>query len=112
MPLAMSVLHHRAIVPNSRGPNSRGSRLRIWLHPQYKLLEVLGIEELFCVIGASMGGMQALQWADKHSDTVQRVVAMTTQARSSAWSQLANALSREILMQDPNWKRGFVGADC
>ena len=53
---------------------------------QYRLLEVLGIKELFCVIGASMGGM--------HSDTVQRVVAMTPQARSLAWSQLANALSR------------------
>ena len=71
---------------------------------QYRLLEVLGIKELFCVIGASMGGM--------HSDTVQRVVAMTPQARSLAWSQLANALSRELLMQDPKWKQGFVGADC
>jgi len=79
---------------------------------QYRLLEVLGIKELFCVIGASMGGMQALQWAAMHSETVQRVVAMTPQARTSAWSQLANALSREILMQDPNWKRGFVGDDC
>ena len=28
---------------------------------QYRLLEVLGIKELFCVIGASIGGMQALQ---------------------------------------------------
>ncbi len=79
---------------------------------QYKLLEVPRIEELFCVVGASMGGMQALQWAAMHSDTLQKVVAMTPQARTSAWSQLANALSREILMQDPNWRRGFVGADC
>ena len=79
---------------------------------QYRLLEVLGIKELFCVIGASMGGMQALQWAAMHSDTVQRVVAMTPQAKSSAWSQLVNALSREILMQNHNWKRGIVGADC
>ena len=37
---------------------------------------------------------------------------MTPQARTSAWSQLANALSREILMQDPNCKRGFVDDDC
>ncbi len=73
---------------------------------------MLGIKELFCVIGASMGGMQALQWAAMHSDTVQRVVAMTPQAKSSAWSQLVNALSREILMQNHNWKRGIVGADC
>ncbi len=59
-----------------------------------------------------MGGMQALQWAAMHSDTVQRVVAMTPQAKSSAWSKLVNALSREILMQNHNWKRGIVGADC
>ncbi len=25
---------------------------------------------------------------------------------------MVNALTREILMQDPNWKRGVVGADC
>ena len=59
-----------------------------------------------------MGGMQALYWAAMHSNVVQRIVAMTSQARTSAWSQLANELSREILMQDPNWKQGFVGDDC
>ena len=98
--------------PEQPGTEFPRFTLRDMVASLYKLLEVLGIEELFCVIGASMGGMQALQWSAKHSDIVQRVVAMTPQVRTSAWSQLAYALSREILMQDPNWKRGFVGVDC
>ncbi|MDG2196473.1 MAG: alpha/beta fold hydrolase [SAR324 cluster bacterium] len=82
--------------------------LKDMIASQHRLLEVLGLQELYCVIGASMGGMQALQWTASHRDAVKRVVAMTPQARTSAWSQLANALSREILMSDPNWQRGFV----
>ena len=101
----------------SKSPEQRGTKyprftLRDMVASQYKLLDVLGIEELFCLIGASMGRIQALQWTAMHSEMLQRVVAMTPQARTSAWSQLANALSREILMQDPNCKRGFVGDDC
>ena len=34
---------------------------------QNKLIEKLGIEKLFAVVGGSMGGMQALEWASKYS---------------------------------------------
>ena len=38
---------------------------------QVKLLDHLGIDQLLCVAGGSMGGMQALEWAAHHPDTRQ-----------------------------------------
>ena len=37
--------------------------IRDMVRAQAMLLDALGIEKLFCVIGGSMGGMQVLQWA-------------------------------------------------
>jgi homoserine O-acetyltransferase len=52
------------------------------------------------VIGASMGGMLALQWAVSHPERVERVVAMTPMARSARWAQLVNELSRRAMFED------------
>ena len=68
---------------------------------QRRLLDVLGIGRLHAVVGASMGGMQALQWAVSHRDDVDRVVAMTPMARTARWSQLVNEISRRALFEDP-----------
>jgi homoserine O-acetyltransferase len=67
---------------------------------QRTLLDLLGIGSLYAVVGASMGGMQALQWATSHGDRVERIVAMTAAAATSRWSQLANEISRRALFED------------
>jgi homoserine O-acetyltransferase len=67
---------------------------------QRRLLEQLDVGRLFAVAGASMGGMQALQWAVSHPERIERVVAMTPMARSARWSQLMNELSRRALFGD------------
>ncbi len=46
---------------DQRGTQFPRFTLKDMVASQYRLLEVLGIKELFCVIGASIGGMQALQ---------------------------------------------------
>ena len=61
--------HHRtgrAINPATGkpyGPTSRSSPSRTWSNAQKRLLDHLGIERLLAVVGGSMGGMQALEWA-------------------------------------------------
>jgi len=75
--------------------------LRDMVESQRRLLEQLGVERLFAVVGASMGGMQALQWAVSHPKCPERVVAMTPMARTSRWAQLMNELSRRALFVDP-----------
>lgn len=74
--------------------------IRDMVNSQRRLLEQLGIQQLYAVVGASMGGMQALQWAVSDPERTQRVVAMTPMARTSRWSQLVNELGRRALFLD------------
>ena len=74
------------------------------------LAEHLGIERLHAVVGASMGGMQALQWAVSHPSVIQCVVAMTPMACTHPWAVLVTATERACLMADPAWTGdGFAG---
>jgi homoserine O-acetyltransferase len=79
--------------------------IRDMVESQRRLLATLGIGELYAVVGASMGGMQALQWAVSHPKGVQRVVAMTAMARTSPWSQLMNEMSRRAMFEDAGLER-------
>ena len=74
--------------------------IRDMVESQRRLLDLLGIGRLHAVVGASMGGMQALQWAVSHPHRIDRVVAMTAMARTSRWSQLMNELSRRAMFED------------
>ncbi len=80
--------------------------IRDMVRAQRRLMEHLGIEELYCVVGGSMGGMQALQWAIDYPDHVRRVLALATTARQSAQAIAFNEVGRCAIMQDPGWNAG------
>jgi homoserine O-acetyltransferase/O-succinyltransferase len=64
---------------------------------------------LRAVIGASMGGMQALQWAVSHPLYARACVAMTPMAKTSPWAVLVTETARSCLMADPAWTgEGFA----
>jgi homoserine O-acetyltransferase len=78
--------------------------LRDMVEAQRRLLaEVLHIERLAAVIGASMGGMQALLWGVSHPTAMQRLVAMTPMARTASWAAMVVRAARACLMADPAW---------
>jgi homoserine O-acetyltransferase len=83
--------------------------LRDMGHAQHRLLtEVLGIESVVAVVGASMGGMQALQWAVSHPGFMRCVVAMTPMAKTAPWAAMVVHTARMCLMADPAWSEdGF-----
>lgn len=88
---------------NSRSqPGSAFPRfsIRDMVESQHRLLAHLGVDRLAAVVGASMGGMQALQWGVSHPGRMRAIVAMTPMARSTRWSQLVNELSRRALFSD------------
>jgi homoserine O-acetyltransferase/O-succinyltransferase len=67
------------------------------------LTRELGLDSLFAVVGASMGGMQALQWAVSFPDMMRAIVAMTPMARTAPWAAIVNETCRSALMADPTW---------
>ena len=78
--------------------------LRDMVEAQRRLLtEHLGIDRLHAVVGASMGGMQALQWAVSHPRFMGRIVAMTPMARTAPWAMLVTKTARACLRADPAW---------
>ena len=78
--------------------------IRDMVAAQKRLLrEHLGIERLAAVVGASMGGMQAMQWAVSAPEMVDAVVAMTPMARTHPWSVAVNETSRACLTADAAW---------
>ncbi|WP_216851221.1 alpha/beta fold hydrolase [Acidisphaera sp. L21] len=80
--------------------------IRDMVQSQYLLLQHLGITHLVAVAGASMGGMQTLQWGVSHPDMMDGLVALTPMARTSAWSIAVNQATRQALMLDPAFKGG------
>ena len=73
---------------------------------QAALLDHLGIPDLFCVIGGSMGGMQALQWAASYPKRVFTAVPIACAARHSAQNIAFHEVGRQAIMADPEWKGG------
>ena len=73
---------------------------------QKRLIDHLGIEQLFCVTGGSMGGMQVLQWAAKYPDAVYVAAPIATAARHSAQNIGFHEVGRQAIMADPDWHDG------
>jgi homoserine O-acetyltransferase len=80
---------------------------------QAMLLDALGVDQLFAVIGGSMGGMQALQWAADYPERVYSVVCLAAAARHSAQNIAFHELGRQAIMADPDWRGGdYAASGC
>jgi homoserine O-acetyltransferase len=73
---------------------------------QARLLDHLGIDKLFCAVGGSMGGIQALRWAVDFPDRVRAVIPIATTARHSAQAIAFYEVGRQAIMSDPKWNNG------
>jgi homoserine O-acetyltransferase len=73
---------------------------------QAMLVDHLGIDQLFCVIGGSMGGMQVLEWAASHSKRVFAALPIATGPRHSSQNIAFNEVGRQAVMADPDWCGG------
>ena len=76
------------------------------VNAQVRLIERLGIAQLFSVIGGSMGGMQVLEWAASHGDRVFTAVPIATAAWHSAQNIAFHEVGRQAVMADPEWRGG------
>jgi len=80
--------------------------IRDMVQAQAKLLDYLGIEKLFCVIGGSMGAMQVLEWACRYPERVFAAVPIAGSYRHSAQNIAFHEVGRQAIMADPEWCHG------
>ena len=73
---------------------------------QSLLLDTLGIDKIFCVIGGSMGGMQALEWATRYPERLSAAIVIATATRQSAQNIACHEIGRQAIMADPDWCDG------
>jgi homoserine O-acetyltransferase/O-succinyltransferase len=73
---------------------------------QAMLIEALGIETLFAVVGGSMGGMQVLQWAVDYPEKLFSAICIASTARHSAQNIAFHEVGRQAIMADPDWRGG------
>ena len=73
---------------------------------QAMLVESLGIDTLFAVVGGSMGGMQVLQWAADFPEKLFSAVCIAAAPRHSAQNIAFHEVGRQAIMADPDWRGG------
>lgn len=76
------------------------------VNAQAKLVDHLGIDVLFAVVGGSMGGMQVLQWAASYPERVFAAVPIATAARHTSQNIAFHEVGRQAVMADPDWHNG------
>jgi homoserine O-acetyltransferase/O-succinyltransferase len=101
--------------PASPNPDNKGEpygmdfpivTIADFVEVQKRLLDSLGIHKLHAVMGASMGGMQTMEWAARYPDMVPRAIVVTSQAEQGPFSIELKDLVTYIIKLDPNWKEG------
>ena len=80
--------------------------IRDMVRAQAMLIDYLGIDQLFCVAGGSMGGMQVLQWVASYPERVFAAMPIATAARHSSQNIAFGEVGRQSVMADPDWRGG------
>ncbi|MFT6345971.1 MAG: homoserine O-acetyltransferase [Myxococcota bacterium] len=76
------------------------------VNAQKLLIEHFEIEQLLAVVGGSMGGFQALQWAISYPDSAKAIMPIASSYRYSTQNIAFNEVARQAIMADPDWCEG------
>ncbi|MDW8287600.1 MAG: homoserine O-acetyltransferase [Flammeovirgaceae bacterium] len=68
------------------------------------LRQHLGIQHINTLIGGSLGGQQALEWAIMRPDLVENLILIATNIRHSPWGIAFNESQRLAIEADPTWR--------
>ena len=88
------------------GPNFPVVSMRDFVEVQRALVESLGIAKLKAVVGASMGALQAYEWAGAHPDMVERIVPVIGAAGGDAFLTAWLDVWGQPIRLDPKWRGG------
>ncbi|WP_290648016.1 homoserine O-acetyltransferase [Aquisalimonas sp.] len=80
-----------------------------WVRSQARLADALGIDQWAAVVGGSLGGMQALQWAIDFPERTRHAVVIAAAPKLSAQNIAFNEVARQAILHDPEFHEGRYG---
>lgn len=75
------------------------------------LMEI-GIRDIFCVIGPSMGGMTALAWCISYPQRTRHMINISAAMESDPFAIAIRSVQREIIQTDPDFMGGHYPIDA
>jgi homoserine O-acetyltransferase len=73
-------------------------RVTDWVELERMVLETLGIEQVYAVVGGSTGGMRAFEWAVRYPERVRKALVIAAPARSSPMVIALNHIQRQTIL--------------
>jgi homoserine O-acetyltransferase len=80
--------------------------IRDFVNVQKALLDSLGVTRLHAVVGASMGSLQALDWATAYPEFVPRVISVIGGGAVDPWTIATLQQWANPILADPLWNNG------
>ena len=81
-----------------------------WVNSQAQLADTLGIKQWAAVIGGSLGGMQAMQWAISKPKRLRHALIIAAAPKLSAQNIAFNEVARTAIKSDPDFHDGYYAA--
>ena len=88
------------------GPDFPVVTVKDWVRCQARFSDALGIKQWAAVIGGSLGGMQALQWAIDYPDRLCHSIVIAAAPKLSAQNIAFNEVARQAIRSDPDFHDG------
>lgn len=80
--------------------------VRDFVAAEKRLVESFGIKKLFCATGASLGGMQVLQWAIDYPNQIENAIVIASAVKQYPLGIAFNEVGRQAILNDPSWNNG------
>lgn len=77
-----------------------------WVNSQLMLADRLGIKQWAAVMGGSLGGMQALQWAIDQPEKLRHALIIASAPKLSTQNIAFNDVARQAILTDPDFCQG------
>lgn len=88
------------------GPDFPMMTVKDWVKSQTRLADALGIQQWAAVVGGSLGGMQAMQWAIDFPERLRHSVVIAGAPKLSAQNIAFNEVARQSIITDPHFHGG------
>ena len=88
------------------GPDFPRVTVKDWVRSQALLADHLGIEQFAAIVGGSLGGMQAMQWAIDAPDRVANAILIASAPKLTAQNIAFNEIARQAISSDPGFHDG------